>query len=139
MKTIRVDGNDYYAVHAVTQEAREWCLRGKGPVLIEAMTYRLGAHSTSDDPSAYRDDAEVAEWQEKCPILRLRRHLEQRKLWDEMKEKVFAAEVKGQIDAAISVARKEPPPDPHSMIEDVYFEVPQILEDQLAEVKRCQS
>ncbi len=73
---VRVDGNDVLAVYAATREAAERARAGGGPTLIEAMTYRLGPHSTADDASRYRSDAEVQAWRERDPIDRYRRHLE---------------------------------------------------------------
>ena len=73
---VRVDGNDVLACVAVTREAVARARRGEGPTLIEAFTYRMGAHTTSDDPTRYRDAGEVAEWAAKDPISRLRAHLE---------------------------------------------------------------
>jgi 2-oxoisovalerate dehydrogenase E1 component alpha subunit len=72
---VRVDGNDLLAVFAVTREAAERARRGQGPTLIEAITYRMGPHSTADDPGRYRDDADVETWQARDPIERLRRWL----------------------------------------------------------------
>jgi pyruvate dehydrogenase E1 component alpha subunit len=70
-----VDGNDVLAVYAVTKAAVERARAGEGPTLIEAMTYRIGPHSTADDASRYRPESEVAAWRERDPIDRLRRHL----------------------------------------------------------------
>ena len=72
---VRVDGNDVLAVYAVTKQAVERARAGDGPTLIEAMTYRIGSHTTADDASRYRDDAEVASWRERDPIERLQRYL----------------------------------------------------------------
>jgi pyruvate dehydrogenase E1 component alpha subunit len=72
---VRVDGNDALAVYAVTRAAVERARAGEGPTLIEAVTYRMGPHSTADDPSRYRDESEVAAWRERDPIERLRRYL----------------------------------------------------------------
>jgi 2-oxoisovalerate dehydrogenase E1 component alpha subunit len=72
---IRVDGNDVLACHAVTTEAMQKARNGEGPTLIEAYTYRMGAHTTSDDPTRYRDTAEVETWKLKDPIERVRRYL----------------------------------------------------------------
>jgi pyruvate dehydrogenase E1 component alpha subunit len=80
---VRVDGNDVLAVYAVTREAAERARSGGGPTLIEAMTYRMGAHSTADDASRYRDEAEVEAWRDRDPIERYRRHLLARDLVDE--------------------------------------------------------
>lgn len=84
---IRVDGNDFFAVYDAVAKAKERALKGEGPTLIESMTYRMGAHSTSDDPSLYRKEEEVAIWQRKCPIKRLRAYLERKKCWDPSLEK----------------------------------------------------
>lgn len=73
---IRVDGNDVLACHAVTSAALQSARDGDGPVLVEAVTYRMGAHTTSDDPSRYRDAAEVESWRARDPLDRVRRHLE---------------------------------------------------------------
>ena len=72
---VRVDGNDVLAVYAVTREAAERARAGEGPTLIEAMTYRIGSHTTADDASRYRSDEEVATWRARDPIERLRRFL----------------------------------------------------------------
>ncbi|MCB2177721.1 MAG: pyruvate dehydrogenase (acetyl-transferring) E1 component subunit alpha [Actinomycetales bacterium] len=74
--TVRVDGNDVLACYAVTAEAMERARSGGGPTFVEAVTYRMGAHTTSDDPLRYRDEAEVAAWRAKDPIDRLRHYLE---------------------------------------------------------------
>src|SRR5690606_41083469 len=80
---VRVDGNDVLACLAVTRAAVERARSGEGPMLIEAFTYRMGAHTTSDDPSRYRSDEERAEWEAKDPIARLRTYLEKDGLADE--------------------------------------------------------
>ncbi len=133
--SIQVDGNDYFAVHEAVTKARQQCLAGDGPVLIEAMTYRLGAHSTSDDPSVYRTDAEVEEWKGKEPVLRLGRYLRKHNLWDDDKEKLYLDQVKLQIDEAIKVAKETPLPALSTIVKDVYFEVPPALQEQYRELK----
>ena len=75
MRGVRVDGNDVLAVYAVTRDAVERARAGEGPTLIEAVTYRIGSHSTADDATRYRDEAEVAAWRERDPIDRYRTHL----------------------------------------------------------------
>lgn len=133
--TFKVDGNDFFAVHEVVSTARRYCVEGKGPVLIEAMTYRRGAHSTSDDPSQYRKEAEVLEWEKKCPTLRLGRYLQIRGLWSDQKEKEFVDTVSEEITKAISNAKSVPRPPLKSLIENVYFEVPASLKEQYADIK----
>src|SRR5690554_8139104 len=73
IKGIQVDGNDLLAMYVAMKEAAAHARSGKGPVLIEALTYRIGAHTTSDDPSLYRDEKEVEEWKAKDPIERIDR------------------------------------------------------------------
>jgi pyruvate dehydrogenase E1 component alpha subunit len=127
IESLRVDGNDFFAVYAAVSKSRQKCLDGSGPILIEAMTYRLGAHSTSDDPSLYRKDGEVANWQAKDPLMRLRLYLEKKSLWDAEKESAYGLEVEVLIDEAIQEAKATAPPSKHSLIEDVYFDIPQTL------------
>ena len=110
-------------------------MNGQGPVFIEAMTYRLGAHSTSDDPSVYRKEVKVQEKLLGCPILRLRKYLESQKLWDGQKEESYLDEVSKAVTDAIKVAKETPRPTLRSLIEDVYFEIPSSLEAQLNEIK----
>ena len=135
MLTYRVDGNDVFALHDTVQKAREECLKGNGPVLIEAMTYRLGGHSTSDDPSAYRKDEEVEKWEKKCPLLRLRRYLEKAKLWSLNKEEALTQSISEEVEAAIKEAKDTEPPELESVFTDVYFDVPEALKEQLNEVE----
>lgn len=132
----RVDGNDFFAVYDVVSKARKHCLSGKGPVLIEAMTYRCGAHSTSDDPTLYRSEEEVAGWQQKCPIDRMRRYLVNKKLWSEKLDKEYAEQIAEEITAAIHIAKQTSKPSLRSVIEHVYFQVPQNLQEQYEEVKQ---
>lgn len=89
---IQVDGNDIFAMYAVTKEAVERARRGDGPTLIEAYTYRMGAHTTSDDPTVYRDNSELDEWRDKDPIDRLRKYMIEKGIWDDEKEAAFAEE-----------------------------------------------
>ena len=138
IETFRVDGNDYFAVHETVARARSHCLAGNGPVLIEAMTYRMGGHSTSDDPKAYREDDEVAAWQKKDPVTRLRKHLEKNKLWDAKQEKALLKQVEQEITDAIEVAKAASPPPFTSIAEDVYFEVPPRLKEQMDELATYQ-
>lgn len=134
--TFRIDGNDFFAVHETVSKARQLCLQGKGPVFIEAMTYRLGAHSTSDDPSRYRNDAEVKKWEKRCPMKRLRLYLEKKKLWSKKKEEELQALIKSQVDEAIQIAKNTPPPLLETIVKDVYFEVPHRLQEQLQKLDR---
>lgn len=129
----RVDGNDVFAVHEAVSQGRKHCLEGKGPVLVEAMSYRAGAHSTSDDPSQYREDEEVKTWEKRCPIARLRIYLQKKGWWSEEQELEWLEAVKQEVTEAIRTAKEAPEPDPETMIQDVYFETPVALKEQLAQ------
>lgn len=131
----RVDGNDFFAVHEVVSKARGHCLEGKGPVLIEAMTYRMGAHSTSDDPSLYRKQDEVAVWEKRCPVLRLKRYLMKKGLWDEKKEKELAVSTNDAITKAIDDSKNIGEPNLKSLFEHVYFDMPPLLKEEYQEAK----
>lgn len=133
VEAARVDGNDFFAVYLATHEARLRAIEGHGPALIEALTYRMGAHSSSDDPSAYRKAEEVDKWQCLCPILRLRKYLEKKGLWDEAQEKNLGEQVRQETDGAIQAAKVTPRPDIQLMVEHVYAEVPPRLKEELDE------
>lgn len=132
--TIRVDGNDILAVREVTRRARELALSGGGkPVLIEAMSYRVSHHSTSDDSFAYRARVEVEDWKRRDnPITRLRKYMENRGLWDEEKEKQLRSDARKRILDAYRKAEKEKHPPLRSMMEDVYEE---LTEEQVAQLE----
>ncbi len=135
MPAFRVDGNDFFAVHYIVATARKHCLEGKGPVLIEAMTYRRGAHSTSDDPSRYRSEEEVADWEKKCPVLRLRLYLMSKGLWDEKQESELAAAISEEITKAIAAAKSTAAPSLKSLFDHVYFELSPSLKEQYDETR----
>ncbi|MGB0937325.1 MAG: thiamine pyrophosphate-dependent dehydrogenase E1 component subunit alpha [Colwellia sp.] len=135
MKTLRVDGNDILAVLKATQIARQYALEQEQPVLIEAMTYRLGAHSTSDDPSAYRTKEEEAIWQDNDPIVRMKNFLLAQNWWDDVKENELLAQLRTDILAAVKTAEVIDKPNIDSMITDVYDTAPKSLENQLEALK----
>jgi 2-oxoisovalerate dehydrogenase E1 component alpha subunit len=135
IKTIRIDGNDILAVLKATQDARRFALAENKPVLIEAMSYRLGAHSTSDDPSGYRTREEEAKWQAYDPILRMKNWLLAQNWWDEGQDTALFESLKDQVLAAVKVAEKIDKPPVEDLITDVYDEPSPLLEQQLAELK----
>ncbi len=89
---IQVDGNDILAIYVATSEAANRAREGKGPTLIEAVTYRLGPHTTSDDPTIYRSDEEVKIWEARDPMIRFKKYLIDKNLWDEEKEEALQKE-----------------------------------------------
>jgi pyruvate dehydrogenase E1 component alpha subunit len=130
MPGIRVDGNDLLAVIQVTAEAAERARAGEGPTLIEALTYRRGAHSSSDDPSVYRDPNEPRQWERKDPIERFRRYLAKRDLWDEAWDKQIRARIDAEITQAHDEAQALPPPPLDTLFEEVYEQMPWHLVEQ---------
>lgn len=131
MSTIRVDGNDVFAVYNATKAARNICLNEMRPVLIEAMTYRIGHHSTSDDSSAYRSVDEVNYWdKEDHPITRLRYNIVARGLWDDNKEKAWKQLTRKQVMKAFSTAENRKKCNPETMFDDVYDKIPDHIQKQ---------
>src|SRR5881296_3307345 len=120
---IQVDGNDVLAVYAVAREAVDRARAGDGPTLIECVTYRLGVHTTADDPTKYLSDAEVAMWEQKDPLTRFKAYLEKRNLLAEGLEQ----HVDEEIAEAIRRFEATPPPDPLTMFDHVYAELPSDL------------
>ncbi len=114
---VLVDGNDVLAVYAVCQWAIERARAGEGPSLVEALTYRIGAHTTADDPRRYQPPAEIDEWRGRDPLQRFRRYLQARGLWSEDAEREAAADALRRIDAAVAEAESRPLPTLESYIE----------------------
>ncbi|KAF2139405.1 uncharacterized protein K452DRAFT_275693, partial [Aplosporella prunicola CBS 121167] len=138
IETVRVDGNDVFAVHEATLAARAKALENGGrPILLEAMSYRVSHHSTSDDSFAYRARVEVEDWKRRDnPITRLRKWLEARGLWDEERETDARARIRKDVLAAFARAEKEKRPPVRNLWEGVYAEVTEEAEAQIAEMKR---
>jgi len=131
---VRVDGNDILAVYEVTRRAMEKARTGGGPTMIEAVTFRMGPHSTADDPARYRSEDLVMEWSGRDPIARFRGYLERRGIWtaeDDERARQLADE---RIAAAVSAAEKYPPPAVETMFEDVYRDVPWHLREERDQV-----
>lgn len=136
MPGLLVDGNDVLALIHATAGAAARARRGEGPTLIEARTYRRGAHSSSDDPSAYRDPDEPREWEPHDPLPRFRRYLERRALWSGDDESRFRAHFDELFTATLrEVERVGPRPPLETMFDDVYRDRPWHLDEQLAEAK----
>lgn len=139
LPSLRVDGNDYLAVHAVAKWAVERAHRSLGPTLIEYVTYRAAAHSTSDDPSAYRPKEESAAWPLGDPIERLKNHLIVQGAWTEQRHAQAQAEIEAEIVEAQREAERYgtlhtgPHASARDMFEDVYKEMPPHLRRQRQE------
>ncbi|KAJ2782519.1 hypothetical protein H4R18_002212 [Coemansia javaensis] len=134
--TVRVDGNDIWAIYAATRAARRIAVEQNKPVLIEAMTYRVSHHSTSDDSSAYRSKKEVEDWSKRDnPIARMRAWLEQKGWWAQGDDAEISKSAKAEVLAAFAAAEKLKKPAIRHMFEDVYDEVPPALARERAEVE----
>jgi pyruvate dehydrogenase E1 component alpha subunit len=134
--SVRIDGNDLLAVYKSVHEGAARARRGEGPTFIEAVTYRIGAHSTSDDPTRYRSDAEVALWQKKDPLERLRRHVVSLGLTDDAKDAGLDAELNLEIAAAVKAVEDLPAPARATLFEDVYESLPWNLTEQMEDLER---
>ncbi len=131
---IKVDGNDVEAVYGAAAEAVDRARGRGGPTFIEAETYRIGAHSSSDDPTRYRDPREVEEWKDRDPIERLRRKLLASNHWNERRDQELKEKILGEINAAIEEVEKLPPPAPETLFDDVYADEPWNLAEQRQEL-----
>src|SRR5262244_2927631 len=127
---IQVDGNDVLGVYAACREAVDRARAGDGPTLIECVTYRLSMHTTADDPTKYRAEAEVKEWERKDPLTRFTSYLEKRNLLEKGLEEAIDAE----IAAAVQRFEATPPPDPLTMFDHAYAELPRDIAAQRAEM-----
>lgn len=136
--TIRVDGNDIFAVREVTKKAREMALQHGGkPILIEAMSYRVSHHSTSDDSFAYRARVEVEDWKRRDnPITRLRKWMESRKMWDEEQENQMRIQIRKDVLKAFAEAEREKKPPIRAIFEDVYEDLTEESKSQMQELGR---
>jgi pyruvate dehydrogenase E1 component alpha subunit len=134
MPGIQVDGNDVFAVFAAASEALDRARSGGGPTLIEAVTYRLGDHTTADDASRYREDSEVAEWLARDPVVRLRKYMASQGLWNDEQERALSGEVQAWVDLQVTNLEEMPPQDPRDIFTHMYAELPPHLREQMIEV-----
>lgn len=130
MPGVRVDGNDVLAMCKVLSDAAERARSGGGPTFVEALTYRIGAHSTSDDPTRYRSDAEVEAWKKKDPLDRLTKHLRWLGLIDTASDKALEEELTAEIAAVVTEVEALPLPARQTLFDDVYADLPWNLREQ---------
>lgn len=133
---LRVDGMDPIAMYLATRLAARRAREGRGPTLIEAMTYRYGAHATADDDSLYRDSDEVKAWKEKDAIERLRRFLENRGEWDERVGEKVEMEITEAVETAVAGLEAEPLPDRDDAVRHGFRRIPEHVVDQLHAMER---
>ncbi len=127
---IRVDGNDVLALHHVFQEAADRARSGGGPTFVETVTYRIGPHSSSDDPSVYRSEEEVAEWKKRDPLARLTVYLKTRNLIDDVAIESMQHKINTELSAALNEVESLGPPDVDTMFDDVFARPPWHLDAQ---------
>jgi len=132
---IQVDGNDLFAVITIAKEAVGKARSGGGPTLIEGVTFRVGPHTTADDPTKYRDNEEIERWKPLDPMVRLRSYLKGKGLWSEEVENRMTEEAQKEIDQAVKDAESFPAPKPEEIFEYVFAEMTPQLKEQLEYLK----
>jgi len=135
---IKVDGNDFFAMYVAYKESFDYARAGKGPVLIEALTYRKGAHTTSDDPSKYRSKEEELEWGKTDPLQRLKKFIDKKRIWKEDEEKLIE-EYKLEVDKQFTEAENFTPYVLDDVFKYMYTDMPDILKKQKSEYEQFQS
>jgi pyruvate dehydrogenase E1 component alpha subunit len=135
---IQVDGNDLLAVYVAARDALARAKAGKGPTLIECVTYRMSLHTTADDPSRYRKKAEEEEWQKHDPIPRFRAYLRVKGLWDEAWQASLEQEIDAEIRQAVEAAEADRDFDPADMFDYVFATKPPYLKAQQEELRAIQ-
>jgi pyruvate dehydrogenase E1 component subunit alpha len=128
---IQVDGNDVLAVYAASREAVDRARAGGGPTLVECVTYRLGVHTTADDPSRYRSAEEVEAWARKDPLTRFSAYLEKKNLLESDLEQ----QVDEEIARAVGAFEATPPADPLGIFDHAYADMPPHLRAERAEME----
>lgn len=134
VEAIQIDGNDVIGVYKAMQDALARARNGQGPTLIEAMTFRMGDHTTSDDSSKYRDPKLVEEWTSKDPLLRLEKYFQKIGTWSDDYGKWVTDECNKEAEAAITEALAMPPPPPENLFAHIYEKLTADLEEEQAEV-----
>jgi len=131
---VRVDGNDVLAVVSVTRKAAQRAAQGLGPTLIEAITYRMGGHSTSDDPNKYRGSEEMELWAQVDPIERFQQLMITKGIWDAQRDVALREDIDERFRQAVAKAEVCAPPPLETMFDDVYEKLPWHLAEQRAEL-----
>ncbi|HQP34734.1 MAG TPA: thiamine pyrophosphate-dependent enzyme [Polyangiaceae bacterium] len=136
VRSVRCDGNDLFAVVAAGREAVARASRGEGPTFLEALTYRMSGHSTSDDPNAYRLDDELEPWKKRDPIARVRAWLVGQGAWDDGLDAELEGSFDVEVKAAIASAEEAARPELSTLFDDVYAQLPAHLREQRDQLLR---
>lgn len=139
MPGVQVDGNDLFAVYEAVKHAADRARAGEGPTLIEAVTYRVGPHTTADDPKRYRADGEGSTWTQRDPLERVRIYLSERGAWEEGWQETIEAEASTEIDRAIGLAESMDPLAPGKILDAMFESLPIHLKAQKAELLGSES
>jgi pyruvate dehydrogenase E1 component alpha subunit len=131
MPGIRVDGNDLLAVISAMREAVDRARAGEGPTFIEALTFRMGGHSSSDDPTRYRSPELVQHWEQRDPVARMERWLRSQKMLTDADLETWTTEINDEISTAIKESEALPPPALETLFTDVYKDMPPHIAEQL--------
>jgi pyruvate dehydrogenase E1 component alpha subunit/2-oxoisovalerate dehydrogenase E1 component alpha subunit len=135
LPALRVDGNDVLACYSGMRDAVAYARAGHGPIFLEALTYRVSAHSSSDDPSRYRDEAVTMRWRtERDPLARYQKLLLARGVLTAAADAALHEAIEAEVRAAVAAEESVAPPPLHTLVEDVYAQVPRALREQLAEL-----
>ena len=121
IKGVQVDGNDIFAMYQATKEAIEDAKKGM-PTLIEADTYRMADHTTSDDAKRYRSEKEIKIWKKKDPILRLRKYMERKKIWSQKKEEQLIKKLEAEVNTAVKTYENRAKADPKEIFNYIFAE-----------------
>ena len=132
---IKVDGNDFFAMYSAYKQAHEYTRAGNGPVLIEAFTYRKGAHTTSDDPTKYRTKEEEQEWDKTDPLKRMKKYLDIKGIWKENEEQLIE-KYKAEVDKEFAEAENFTPYQLDDVFQHMYVDMPEDLKKQKAEYEK---
>jgi pyruvate dehydrogenase E1 component alpha subunit len=132
MPGVRVDGNDVFAVYQATRAAVDRARSGGGPTLVEAVTYRIGPHSSADDPRRYRDAEFTESWRRRDPIERLRRYLRRQDRWSQAMQDELEREAAAEVDGAVEAAEALPPFTAGEIFDAMFAELPPHLAEQRA-------
>ena len=135
MDGLRVDGNDVFAVYKTVKQRAEMARNDFKPALIELVTYRMGDHTTADDATRYRKPDMLNEWEKKDPIERLKKYLKNEHGWTDAKDKKLIEECTNDVEKAVKEYENNDMPEPESMFNYMYNDMPWHLKEQLEEVK----
>jgi pyruvate dehydrogenase E1 component alpha subunit len=136
LKAIQIDGNDILAVYATVKEAMDRAREGKGGTVIEAITYRMGPHTTADDPKKYRNDEELAYWRERDPIMRFQAYLKNKGIWNEQYEAKLNEETEKIVEETVAKS-EEYVPDPKTIFQYVYGPKLGLTKNLQEQMKEC--